>query len=69
MPDAGRCRAQRPGAMPGPSALLRCFVRREGGSVGDGGAVRFMLYHGMEHTEPKECKFLLAAKLTSRCGF
>ena len=54
--------------MPGPSALLRCFVRREGGSVGDGGAVRFMLYHGTEHTEPKECKFLLAAKLTSRCG-
>ena len=60
--------AQRPGAMPTPSALLRCFVRREGSSVGDGGAVRFMLYHGMEHTEPKECKFLLAAKLTSRCG-
>ena len=60
--------AQRPSAMPGPSALLRCFVRREGGAVGDGGAVRFMLYHGMEHTEPKECKFLLAAKLTSRCG-
>jgi hypothetical protein len=34
--------------------------------MGDGGAVRFMLYHGLEHTDPKECKFLLAAKLTSR---
>lgn len=63
---ACRAAAQRPQALPGPSALLRCFVRREGGGMGDGGAVRFMLYHGLEHTDPKECKFLLAAKLTSR---
>lgn len=24
--------------------------------------------HGNEHTEPGECKFLLAAQLMSRCG-
>ena len=49
-----------------PGGLLRCFVRRQQGTERNGGT-KFFLYMGADHTQPSQCKFLLAALFISRC--